>query len=124
MTVGFAMVAIGMALMSVAPRFGISVYIWLSVTAGITGLGMGTAAPASNNATLQLAPDQVAAIAGLRGMFRQCGGIFAVSISTALLNRSLEPGMEMAHIIWVFAFVLAFLAIPLVYMVPDFKGKW
>lgn len=124
MTVGFALVAIGMVLMSIAPRFGISIYIWLSVTAGITGLGMGTAAPASNNATLQLAPDQVAAIAGLRGMFRQCGGIFAVSISTALLNRSLQPGMEMAHLFWVFAFALAFLAIPLVYMVPDFKGKW
>ncbi len=31
--------------------------------------GMGLSVPASNNASLQLAPDQVASIAGLRGMF-------------------------------------------------------
>ena len=43
---------------------------------------MGLAVPASNNASLQLAPDQVAAIAGLRGMFRQSGSIIAVSVTT------------------------------------------
>ncbi|HUY07726.1 MAG TPA: MFS transporter [Acidimicrobiales bacterium] len=124
MTTGFLMLAVGMTLMSIAPRLGISVYLWLSVTAGITGLGMGVSAPASNNASLQLAPDQVAAIAGLRGMFRQSGGIFAVSISTALLNRSLDPGMAMAHVFWVLALVLVFIAVPLVYTIPDFKGSW
>ena len=38
------------------------------------GVGMGLAAPASSNAGLDLAPQEAAAITGLRGMFRQTGG--------------------------------------------------
>ena len=59
---------------------------------------MGLSVPAANNASLQLAPDQVAAIAGLRGMFRQAGSITAVSVTTAVIARSADPGMEQAHV--------------------------
>ena len=38
---------------------------------------MGMAIPASNNAILEFARDEIAAVSGLRGMFRQCGGIVA-----------------------------------------------
>lgn len=124
MTTGFLLVSAGMVMMTFSPVLGMSAYVWLSIAAGITGLGMGISAPASNNATMQLAPDQVAAIAGLRGMFRQCGGILAVSISTALLNRSIDPGMAQAHIFWVLSLVMVVIAVPLVYMIPDHKGKW
>jgi EmrB/QacA subfamily drug resistance transporter len=124
MTVGFTLVAIGLLMMSIAPRGGIDAYIWLSIGAAISGLGTGVSAPASNNAIMQLAPDQVAAIAGLRGMFRQSGGIFAVSIATAILNRSSDPGLMQAHIFWVLAGVMVLLAVPLVYMIPDHKGAW
>jgi EmrB/QacA subfamily drug resistance transporter len=124
MVIGFSLVTIGLVLMSIAPPFGLGAYMWLSIGSAISGLGMGVSAPASNNAIMQLAPDQVAAIAGLRGMFRQSGGIFAVSIATAILNRSLDPGIMQAHIFWVMAGVVAFLAIPLVFTIPDFKGSW
>ena len=66
-------------------------YAWLAIGAAVTGLGMGLSVPAANNASLQLAPDQVAAIAGLRGMFRQAGAITAVSVTTAVIARSAAP---------------------------------
>ena len=70
---------------------------------GICGIGMGISTPASNNATLQLAPDHAAAVAGLRGMFRQSGAITAVSITAAIVARSADPGLAQAHVFVVFA---------------------
>jgi Na+/melibiose symporter-like transporter len=89
----------------------------------LTGLGTGVCAPATNNATLQLAPDQVAQIAGLRGMFRQSGGILCVSVTTALLARSRNPGITQAHAFLAEAAVMAGL-LGLVFLVPDHKGRW
>lgn len=89
----------------------------------MTGLGMGVSAPATNNATLQLAPDQVAQIAGLRGMFRQSGGILCVSVTTALLARSRHPGSTQATTL-VFEAVIMVVMIGLVSFVPEHKGRW
>jgi EmrB/QacA subfamily drug resistance transporter len=122
MIVGFVVVACGLGVMSATPR-GTSPYAWLAVAAAVTGLGMGLSIPASNNASLQLAPDQVAAIAGLRGMFRQSGAIMAVSITTTIVARSGDPGIAQAHIFVAFAVLLVF-AIPLVFLVPDHRGRW
>jgi len=84
---------------------------------------MGLSVPASNNASLQLAPDQVAAIAGLRGMFRQSGAIIAVSVSTAVIARSSHPGLVQSHVFIVFAILLVAL-LPLMRLVPDHHGNW
>jgi EmrB/QacA subfamily drug resistance transporter len=121
---GFLIVAFGTALLSVAPRWGFSPYVWLSVCAGITGLGNGAANPASRNACLQVAPDEVAAITGLRQMFIFMGITFSVSIVTAILNRSADPGITQAHVLWIIgAFILAVM-VPLVSRVPEHKGAW
>jgi EmrB/QacA subfamily drug resistance transporter len=121
MIIGFAVLAGGLLMMSLSP--GISPYAWLAIAAAITGFGMGLSVPASNNASLQLAPDQVAAIAGLRGMFRQAGSIIAVSVSTAVIARSSHPGLVQAHVFVVFAILLIAL-LPLVRLVPDHHGNW
>jgi len=84
---------------------------------------MGLSVPAANNASLQLAPDQVAAIAGLRGMFRQSGAITAVSVTTAVIARSADPGVVQARVFLVFAAVLVAM-LPLVMLVPDHHGNW
>jgi EmrB/QacA subfamily drug resistance transporter len=122
MVVGFLIVALGLGVMSLSPRDA-SPYTWLAIAAAVTGLGMGLSIPASNNASLQLAPDQVAAIAGLRGMFRQSGAIMAVSITTTIVARSGDPGIAQAHIFLAFA-VLLLLGTPLVFLVPDHRGRW
>jgi EmrB/QacA subfamily drug resistance transporter len=121
---GFAVVAIGTAVMAIAPRFGLSPYAWLSIGAGITGLGNGIANPASRNACLQVAPDEVAAITGLRQMFVFTGIIFSVSTVTAILNRSADPGLAQTHILWVVAGILLVVMVPLVFRVPEHKGSW
>jgi len=122
MLVGFTLTAAGLIGMAVSPH-GVSPYTWLAISAGLTGLGMGTSTPSANNATLQLAPDQSAAIAGLRGMFRQSGAITAVSVTAAVLARSAHPGLAQAHIFIGFA-VIMLGVLPLLLRVPDHRGRW
>ena len=122
MIVGFLVTAAGLAMMAVSPH-ALTPYAWLSIAAAITGVGMGLANPAANNASLQLAPHQAAAIAGLRGTFRQAGSITAISITTALLARSSDPGLSQAHIFGVFALVLIG-TLPLLALVPEHRGTW
>jgi EmrB/QacA subfamily drug resistance transporter len=119
---GFVLVAGGMTVMSLAPH-GLTPYAWLALAAGITGIGMGLSIPASNNASLQLAPEHISAIAGLRGMFRQSGGIVAVSITTTILTHSTDSGATQAYSFVVFAAILL-LMIPLTFLVPDHRGTW
>ena len=121
---GFTISAVGTALMAIAPRWGVSPYTWLAVGAGIAGLGNGMANPASRNALLQVAPDDVAAITGLRQMFAYVGIIFSVAIATAILNRSANPGLTQAHLLWVVVGALVFVMVPLVFRVPEHKGRW
>ena len=123
MIVGFAAIAGGLLGLSIHTPQGFPPYLWLAGWSLLTGLGMGVSAPATNNATLQLAPDQVAQIAGLRGMFRQAGGILCVSVTTALLARSGHPGITQAGTLVVEAVIMA-LMIGLVFFVPDHKGRW
>jgi hypothetical protein len=86
-------------------------------------VGVGFAAPATNNASLALAPEHVAAIAGLRGMFRQSGAIIGVSVATAFVARSQGPSLALEHVFFVLA-VLMLLALPLVFLVPEQRGAW
>jgi EmrB/QacA subfamily drug resistance transporter len=119
---GFVILAAGLlAMVWPAP---ISPYAWLAIAAGVTGCGMGLSVPASNNASLQLAPEQVAAIAGLRGMFRQGGAIIAVSLTTAIIARSHDPGLMQARVFVVFALLLVALLPVVWWLVPDHRGNW
>ena len=122
MVVGFLTIATSLVGLSIAPR-GMSPYLWLALFSVLTGLGVGVAAPATNNATLQRAPEQVAAMVGIRQMFRQGGGIFYISVSTAILARSADPGIVQAHIFLVVA-ALVVAMVGLVFTVPDHKGGW
>ncbi len=124
MLVGFSVIAIGTLLMSVAPRWGMSPFVWLSICVGIIGLGLGTVNPAASNACMRLAPDHAAAITGLRSMFLNLGVIFCVSITTAILNRSGDPGITQAHVFWAITALIFLLMPPLVARVPEHKGQW
>ena len=120
--VGFTLAAIGLVATASGPH-GLSTYGWLVMATGICGIGMGIATPASNNATLQLAPEHTAAVAGLRGMFRQSGAITAVSITASVVARSSNPGIAQAHMFLAFAAVLIG-SLPLVFLVPEHRGRW
>jgi MFS family permease len=122
MAVGFVLCATGLLATAGSPHW-LSAYAWLAVAAGVCGVGMGIATPAANNATLQLAPEEAAAVAGLRGMFRQAGAITAVSITAAIVARSADPGIAQAHVFLIFAAILI-CSMPLVLLVPDHRGRW
>ena len=119
---GFVLCAVGLIVTAASPH-GMTVYTWLALGTGICGVGAGISTPASNNATLQLAPDHAAAVAGLRGMFRQAGAITAVSITAAIVARSASPGIAQAHVFLIFAAVLV-AALPFVLLVPEHRGNW
>ena len=122
MAVGLTLMVIGLVAMALPPP-GISGYAWLAFSAGLTGLGMGLSVPASNNAGLSLAPDQLSSIAGLRGMFRQSGAIIAVSVTTAVVTNSANPAMTQAHAFVVLA-ALLLASVPLIFTIPDHRGSW
>jgi EmrB/QacA subfamily drug resistance transporter len=122
MAVGFALIAVGSVMLFISSP-GLPVFWWLAVSAAVTGIGMGASMPATNNATLALAPDQVAAIVGLRGMFRQSGSILAVSIMTTVTTRAADPGHALGYGFVIFAVVLV-AVMPLIYKVPEHRGSW
>ncbi len=122
MFAGFSIVVVGMVLLAVVPPTGVTPYLWLSIGGCVTGLGMGMTIPAANNAALMLSPSRISSIAGLRGMFRQSGGIVAVSIATTVAARTGDEGETLGTVFLVFAVIL-FLAIPAIFAVPRVKYR-
>jgi MFS family permease len=123
MVAGFACTAAGLLVLSASPAAGLTPYAWLAAGAALSGIGMGISTPAANNATLQLAPEHSPVVAGLRGMFRQTGAITAVSVTSAILARSGDPGLAQARVFLIFAVVLV-AVLPLIALVPDHRGSW
>jgi Na+/melibiose symporter-like transporter len=84
----------------------------------IGGTGVGIMMPPSNNACIEIMPDKVATITGLRGMFRTVGGILGVSLITMILHLSPDP-VTGFRIAFSFFGIGMFLVFPLIYMMPD-----
>ncbi|MCU1490319.1 MAG: transporter [Acidimicrobiaceae bacterium] len=117
MIVGFLLIAAGLACIALPPVvFG--PYTWLALGAALTGIGTGASAPAANNATIQLSPDDIGAISGLRGAARQAGAIVAVAVTTSLVARSGSSFVTLGRSFFVLAALLALIT-PLVFAVPD-----
>jgi EmrB/QacA subfamily drug resistance transporter len=83
----------------------------------LLGLGMGTAAPAANNACIELMPDRVATIIGIRGMFRQCGGAVGIAVATLVLH-SAENVASGFRVVFFGAVLLMMLSIPCIFLMP------
>jgi MFS family permease len=121
--VGAIVTAIGMLLLALGPVAGIPPYAWLAGSAFLIGLGRGTNNPASRNAGLQLAPEHASTLAALRTMCMSIGTIVTISIDTAILANSHDPGRIQA---WLFAATAALfvVALPLISRVPEHRGSW
>ncbi|MGB6537670.1 MAG: MFS transporter [Xanthobacteraceae bacterium] len=121
--VGAAIIATGMLLLALSPVAGIPPYAWLAGSAFLIGMGRGANNPASRNAGLQLAPEHASTLAALRTMCLAIGTIITISIDTAILANSHDPGRTQA---WLFAAmaVLFVAALPLIARVPEHRGSW
>ncbi len=125
---------IGMTFISVSAFFMAPDVFWRVLTSAlgtlatvsglmfITGIGMGMAFPASNNAAIELMPQRVSTIVGLRGMFRTVGAALGTSIATLILHRTQSSVMGFKIVFILFSIVLLS-AIPLVFMMPSGKKE-
>jgi sugar phosphate permease len=83
----------------------------------VTGIGLGIALPASNNACIELMPSKIATITGLRGMFRYVGGAVGISLTTLILHASGSPATGFRVTFVTFGLVLLG-TVPLVFLMP------
>ena len=120
---GAVVIAVGMLLLAMKPIAGITPYFWLAGSAFLVGAGYGAINPASRNAGLQLAPERSSTIAALRSMCMQIGTITAISIATAILAGSQNPGAVQA---WIYIGVplLLVAGLPLITRIPEHRGSW
>ena len=122
--VGGTTVAIGMLLLAVPPVVsGIPPYAWLAGATCLIGAGAGAVNPASRNAGLQLAPEHASTLAALRSLSLQIGSIATVSVATAVLTASDDPGSVQAWV-YIVAALLLVIALPLIARVPEHHGSW
>lgn len=117
MAAGLMVTAASTFLVGLHPPPGVSVYSWLTGGAALMGVGVGLAAPSSNNAVLDLVPGDIASVAGLRGTFRQMGSIVGVSTATVVMAQSTDQGQALADVFRFLSLVLLFTT-PLVLAVP------
>jgi EmrB/QacA subfamily drug resistance transporter len=84
----------------------------------VLGIGIGIVNPAANNACIELMPDRVSTISGVRGMFRQTGSALSISLSTLLLHNlgSMVTGFRV--VFWGLAAILV-ISVPLIFMMPS-----
>jgi EmrB/QacA subfamily drug resistance transporter len=120
---GAVVIAIGLLLLALYPVAGMPPYAWLAGSAFLVGAGRGANNPASRNAGLQLAPEHASTLAALRTMCMSIGTIVTISIVTAILAGSHDPGRTQA---WLFAAIAALFvaALPLIARVPEHRGSW
>jgi MFS family permease len=89
----------------------------------VSGIGMGIAFPAANNACIELMPEKIGTIVGLRNMFRTVGGALGVSLITVILHVSADPGDGFRVIFLSFGLALL-CSVPLAFLMPAGKRAW
>lgn len=79
---------------------GFSSFVWLTAVLIFAGFSFGITNPALSNASLDLAPDRIPSIAGLRGMFMSLGGTIGIAIIALVTSRasSTAEGIELSFI--------------------------
>lgn len=119
---GFASIIVGL-LLTALPSPGVDPVTWLCIGSALAGFGVGLAGPATSNAGLHLVPGDVAAVAGLRVMFRQIGGILTISVVTATIAATGLPGTVTAA---GFAGIAALLVVGAIVAarLPNHAGRW
>ena len=93
-------------------------FIYLAAVIGLLGVGFGLSGPASNNAALDLAPTKIAALTGIRSMFRETGGTLGAGTTVFVVTLFADPARGLQVVFIALACVLV-LIIPVVFWIPD-----
>ena len=90
----------------------------LAGTVGLSGIAMGLFMPSANNAAIDLLPDRVGVVAGLRQFFRQVGGMIGTASIVVWLSLSPDKAAGIRSI-YTFLGLLLIITIPLAFLIPD-----
>jgi EmrB/QacA subfamily drug resistance transporter len=122
--VGTLLLILSLVLLALRPQavvflgINFSEVVLLFGLVGLCGLGAGIATPASSNACIELMPDKVATITGLRGMFRSLGSAMGVSLATIVLNNIEDVGQAWT-VVYIGSVVIGLLSIPAIFGLPS-----
>jgi len=83
----------------------------------LAGLAMGTASPAANNACIELMPDRVATIVGIRGLFPTERRLHRIAIITLILHNVGDMALGF-HIVFFGLSAISLLLIPTIFAMP------
>jgi len=109
-----------MGVMSIDNKFfgiPVSSFTLLILVVFVGGIGNGILMPSSNNACIELMPERVATITGIRGMFRYMGGAICINLATVVLNYSGDYSRGFMIVFFSIA-ALSILTIPAIFMMP------
>jgi EmrB/QacA subfamily drug resistance transporter len=87
----------------------------------LSGVGMGVTAPAANNACIELMPNRIATITGVRGMFRQSGSAISIAVTSLILQNFSDMNYGFSVVYFGLAAILVISA-PLVFAMPKAAG--
>jgi EmrB/QacA subfamily drug resistance transporter len=90
----------------------------LATIVAIGGAGLGLANPASNNASLDLAPERAAALTGVRNMFRLTGGVLSVTVIVLALTAFPDRAQGLSTIFGCLSLAMLVI-VPLTFSIPD-----
>ncbi len=99
-SVGLATLSIGIHDAAIGPLH-LDNFVYLALVVMVMGAGVGITNPPANAAAIELAPQRLATIAGLRGMFRFMGGVLATPVIVLIVERSptQTEGLELAFLL-------------------------
>jgi MFS family permease len=83
----------------------------------LTGAGMGIIAPAANNACIDLLPERIGTITGVRGMFRQAGSALSIAVTALVLDIIPDMGRGFMTVYYGLAVVMI-LTVPVIFAMP------
>ncbi len=83
----------------------------------IIGTGAGIYGPASTNACIELMPEKVSTLVGIRRMFLQTGSAFGITITSAVLSRFSNPA-DGFPLVFIGTAVITLLGLPLIMAMP------
>jgi len=95
----------------------IGVMTLLFIVVGLLGIGAGVCTPAANNACIELMPDKVATITGLRGTFRTLGSSCGIAIATVVIHNTTDAGHAF-FIVFLASAILLLITLPVVLAMP------
>jgi nitrate/nitrite transporter NarK len=108
--IGYATILVVVGLGLRDPMFGgwtMPTFWWSLLSVAMGGFFFGVANPSMSNAALNLAPDRIAAVAGLRGMFSTLGSAIGVAVMVLIASRAPSTGEGLQHGFMVMAGVVA-----------------